>query len=579
MPPARRRDPKRVDPHVGTRVEAFVQGADLGRVAALLAAGRDGILRRWLEATRLQSFHALHPDRAVADSIPRLFDALVAVLERAAPRTVDPDAPLDDPAVHAAAQEHARVRFEQGLGPADVLTEFRLLRQEIGRELRERLSGAAAADVVGAELLVHDALDGAATLGLAALDAHEADRRRLAAEVVRLGAEKDQALAEVEAARGQLQELFRQAPAIVAVLRGPEHVFALANPLYLRVVGRAEEELIGQPIRAALPELAGQDVFELLDRVHATGEPFVGHEVPVALDRRGDGTLDEAFFTFVYQPMRDASGATTDILVVGHEVTAQVRARAEAQEAVAVRDQVLETASHDLRTPLTAIRAQAQLLERRSGGLPPAERERLTAGLGAIAAATGRMVAIINELLDAAHLRMGEALALERRPTDLVALAERVAAEARETAERHVLRVEAAVPELVGDWDAFRLERVLGNLLSNAVKYSPAGGEVTVRVAREEGPSGPWAVLAVRDRGVGIPAADLPRVFERRHRAANVVGKIRGEGIGLAGARQIVAQHGGAIDVESAQGAGSTLTVRLPLSPADAAAVGGAPPA
>jgi len=87
------------------------------------------------------------------------------------------------------------------------------------------------------------------------------------------------------------------------------------------------------------------------------------------------------------------------------------------------------------------------------------------------------------------------------------------------------------VPGLVGDRDAFRLERVLGNLLSNAVKYNPQGGEVAVRVAREDGPGGPW----------------------------------------LAGAKQIVAQHGGAIDVESVEGEGSTLTVRLPLGDAPSA--------
>ena len=90
-------------------------------------------------------------------------------------------------------------------------------------------------------------------------------------------------------------------------------------------------------------------------------------------------------------------------------------------------------------------------------------------------------------------------------------------------------------------------------------------------VARE----GEWAVLAVRDRGIGIPAADLPRIFERYHRAANAAGQFAGTGIGLAGARQIVEQHGGAIAVESAEGAGSTFTVRLPLAPPPEAADAG----
>jgi len=118
-----------------------------------------------------------------------LFDALIAFLQRAAPADVDPAAPLDDQFVREYARAHARDRFAQGLGAAEVLTEFRLLRQKIGRALREHPSTAgAAADLLAAELLVHDALD-----------AYEADRRRLAAEVVRLGAEKDEALALLDA--------------------------------------------------------------------------------------------------------------------------------------------------------------------------------------------------------------------------------------------------------------------------------------------------------------------------------------------------------------------------------------------
>jgi signal transduction histidine kinase len=138
---------------------------------------------------------------------------------------------------------------------------------------------------------------------------------------------------------------------------------------------------------------------------------------------------------------------------------------------------------------------------------------------------------------------------------------------------RHTVQVEADSEPLVGDWDAGRLGRALANLLSNATKYSPDGGEVVVGLAREQGAGGAWAVLRVRDRGIGIPAADLPHVFEPFYRAANAVAQAGGAGIGLAGARQIVEQHGGMIDVESRDGEGTTVTVRLPLDGAtDAAA-------
>jgi signal transduction histidine kinase len=160
------------------RVETFTQDADLGVVASILAARRAEILDCWLAAATHQPFHQGHPERTVADHIPPLFDALVALLQRSAPRWIDPGAPLDDPAVLQAAQNHAHARFQAGLGAADIVTEFRLLRQEIGRTLRRHLADEApSTDVVGAELLVNDALDGAITLSIATL-AHQVEEAR-----------------------------------------------------------------------------------------------------------------------------------------------------------------------------------------------------------------------------------------------------------------------------------------------------------------------------------------------------------------------------------------------------------------
>jgi two-component system OmpR family sensor kinase len=117
----------------------------------------------------------------------------------------------------------------------------------------------------------------------------------------------------------------------------------------------------------------------------------------------------------------------------------------------------------------------------------------------------------IDELVDVARLQVGQELCLTRATTDLVALAHEAAAEYHETSEHHRLRVEATESELVGEWDAERLQRVLANLVSNAMKYSPDGGDVTIRVGRE----GDTAVVAVRDFGVGIPPGDLAHLFEQ----------------------------------------------------------------
>jgi signal transduction histidine kinase len=121
---------------------------------------------------------------------------------------------------------------------------------------------------------------------------------------------------------------------------------------------------------------------------------------------------------------------------------------------------------------------------------------------------------------------------------------------------------------LIGVWDAARLGRVLDNLVANAIKYSPAGGQISIEVEQEVGAAGGWAALCVRDEGIGIPEADQPHIFERFRRGGNVVGHIAGTGIGLAGACQIVEQHGGSIVVSSREGAGSAFTIRLPLGPA-----------
>ena len=140
-----------------------------------------------------------------------------------------------------------------------------------------------------------------------------------------------------------------------------------------------------------------------------------------------------------------------------------------------------------------------------------------------------------------------------------------IATQQQQDSDQHSIRAETSTERLIGAWDAARLERVVQNLLGNAIKYSPEGGEVVVTIARQEDAAGARAVLAVRDQGVGIPPTDRPHVFDRFHRAENVVGRIAGTGIGLASARQIVEQHGGTISVQSALGRGSTFTVRLPL--------------
>jgi signal transduction histidine kinase len=192
----------------------------------------------------------------------------------------------------------------------------------------------------------------------------------------------------------------------------------------------------------------------------------------------------------------------------------------------------------------------------------------LVDGLVQIEAAATNMRGQIEEILDLARLQVGRPLELNWRSADLVAVTRNLVAAQQATTERHQLRLDLEAPELLGEWDATRVERVMTNLLSNAIKYSPAGGEILVRLFREAHEDGTraWAVLQVKDPGIGIPSVDLPRIFERFHRASNVRGRFAGTGIGLAGALRIVQLHGGELIVESEENAGTTVTMRLPLT-------------
>ena len=240
-----------------------------------------------------------------------------------------------------------------------------------------------------------------------------------------------------------------------------------------------------------------------------------------------------------------------------------------AQDAIHLRDELFSIVSHDLKNPVATIKGFAQLLKRilNRMNLPDKEQQaQIVDGLSRIDLTATRMTTLINELLDIAHLQIGKPLNLDQRETDLVRLAHQAVISYQQTTQRHRFHIEIGEPELVGWWDTVRLERVLGNLLSNAVKYSPEGGIITVKVTKE---GDQWAVLSVEDQGVGIPADDLPHIFDRFHRAANVAGQIKGSGLGLASAHQIIKQHGGTITVTSQQGKGATFTVRLPLNPPD----------
>jgi PAS domain S-box-containing protein len=237
------------------------------------------------------------------------------------------------------------------------------------------------------------------------------------------------------------------------------------------------------------------------------------------------------------------------------------RLYAAAQAAIGLREEFLGVAAHELRTPLTTLKGYTQFLARLLGQ-SALDRDRLTAAHAALERQLGRLERLVADLLDVARMQRGE-LALRPEPMDLVDLARQVLdrfEQAPERSARHRLVLEAT-EAVVGRWDPDRLDQALTNLVSNALKYSPAGGEVRVRVARCDGA----AIVRVRDEGLGLAPEEQAGIFRpyARGRAARGV---EGTGLGLYVAAQVAARHGGTIAVESTLGAGSTFTIRLPLA-------------
>jgi signal transduction histidine kinase len=210
----------------------------------------------------------------------------------------------------------------------------------------------------------------------------------------------------------------------------------------------------------------------------------------------------------------------------------------------------LAVTTHELRSPVTGIKGNAQIMQRRGRY---SERS-----VEAIIAQAERLQRLIDDLMLASQIQ-ADHLTLALEETDLVAAARR--------AVTHLgigdssVRVDAPEEPLVVLADQNYLSQVLTNLLTNAVKYSPEGGDVTVRFTRQ----GAEAHVAVIDRGVGISPTDIPHLFDRFYRVRDTATRVPGLGLGLYICQRIVEAHGGRIDVESKPGLGSTFTVVLPI--------------
>ncbi len=350
-----------------------------------------------------------------------------------------------------------------------------------------------------------------------------------------LGQLTDQAVANAQAASDRLGIAYRQAFWLILlgiVVAGVMVVAALIH--------------ISRSISAPLLHLA--------DRMRRLADNNTDIDIPETERRDEIGEMAQATVVF----RNNAIELMRSQRVLARQAAMLEEQLAQEQRLALAQRNFVSMASHEFRTPLTIVDGHARRLEKMRETVPPAE---IGERAGKIRAAVLRLTHLIDNLLNSARLVDGGAeLYFHPDALDLTALLREVCQLHREMVPgAHIVeRFDAAPMPLVGD--AKLLFQVFSNLLSNAVKYSPGGGAIEV----EAGIVADEAVVAVADRGIGIPLSDLDRLFERYHRGSNVSG-IVGTGVGLYLVKMAVDLHKGAIEVESREGNGSRFIVRLPV--------------
>ena len=373
--------------------------------------------------------------------------------------------------------------------------------------------------------------------------------------------ETQRAHAATETQKQRLERLFRQAPAAICILAGPDFVYELVNPAYQALSpGRA---LLGKPLLEAVPEAEGQRAYAVVRHVYETGEPFSAPAMRIPVARAEDGVLEDRYFNLLQQPRTDEHGRIDGVVAFCFEVTAQVRAQAALQ---ASHEQLTRTnidldnfiyaASHDLRTPI--INIEGLLLALRTELLPQSPAGEVTYILDLMQGAVDRFQRTIEHLTDVTKLQRENDQ--PARPVPLADLIEDLRLDLapllQDTHGRLDVDVQATPTVLFSEKN---LRSVVYNLLSNALKYRHPDRAPHVRVRSR--PDAGGTRLDVHDNGLGLKTGQIDQLFTMFRRLHS---HVEGAGIGLYMVKKMVENAGGRITVASQPGLGSTFSVWLP---------------
>jgi PAS domain S-box-containing protein len=370
----------------------------------------------------------------------------------------------------------------------------------------------------------------------------------------------------IEAEKRKLEAIFVDSPASMALLRGTHFIFEKVNPNCIELVGG--RELIGKSLHDALPELVDQPFLMLMKNVYATGVPFVAREMLTRLIRHPGRAPEETYLDVTYTRVEDIELKPYGIYLHAINVTDKVLARQRIEnlaeglrEAVLARDEFLSIASHELKTPLTSLKLQAQIFQRASkkGDSRLYEKDRVDAIITQTEKQVARLTRLIDDMLDVSRIR-SDKLTLEKEYfcfCDLVKeVCERMSQQFAEA--NYASPIITLCDDSYGEWDRMRIEQVLTNLLTNAIRYGNRG-PVLVRVENKND----TIYLSVKDNGIGISLEAKEKIFDRFERAIDA-NEVSGLGLGLFITHQIVKAHGGKIWVESELNKGSTFFVAFP---------------
>jgi two-component system sensor kinase FixL len=336
------------------------------------------------------------------------------------------------------------------------------------------------------------------------------------------------------------------------------HVNAIAERLF----GWSRDELVGKPIEALLPSR-----FRDQHHGHRAAYNAAPRSRPMGLGLdlsalRKDGT--EFACEISLSPI-EVDGRPCVIAAVRDVTERKKRERGaelwrKAREEVRERDEFLSIASHELRTPVTALHLQLQLLRRSAQRSRDSLPRLLVDKVETLERQTRRISALVNELLDVSRMRLGK-LELRYEELDLAEVAREAVTHLHDELARSGSLLRASLSPAPGRWDRLRVEQVIANLLVNAAKFGE-GRPITLEVSTH----GDRARVRVADHGIGIAAEHQSRVFDRFERAVPTH-HFGGLGLGLYIVRQIAEAHGGEVRVDSAPGSGATFTVDLPREP------------